>query len=462
MNRFRKESDSLGIVEVPEEALWGAQTERSRQNFVIGGEKMPNALIRALALIKKAAAIANNEANVLPKEKCTIICKVVDEILAGSFMDQFPLVIWQTGSGTQTNMNVNEVIANRANELLGAKRGAKSPIHPNDDVNKSQSTNDVFPSAIYIAAVTDITKTLMPALKELERALRKKAKAFHDIIKVGRTHLMDAAPLTLGQEFSGYATQVGMSIEAIESTLSELSDLAVGGTAVGTGLNAPKGFGERVCKILTRLSGIPFTSAENKFASLAAHDAAISTSGALRRTACALFKIASDIRLLASGPRAGFAEIFIPTNEPGSSIMPGKVNPTQCEALMMVAIQVMGLDAAIGFAGSLGNFELNVFKPLIGYDLLRSICLLGDGVRSFTHHCVSGIEPNRARIQEFLENSLMLATALNTTLGYDKATEIVKKAYKENISLSSAAQKLGVLTEEEFKKAVDPKKMVFI
>jgi fumarate hydratase, class II len=456
----RKEQDTFGAIDVPASSLWGAGTERSRRNFTIGKTLMPKELIYSIAIIKKAAARANFELGVLPKEKCDLIVKGADEILSGKLDDQFPLVIFQTGSGTQTNMNVNEVIANFANVLAGGKLGEKSPIHPNDDVNKSQSTNDVFPSAIHVAATIEIQSKLLVSLKRLEKELSKKAEEFCDIIKVGRTHLMDAAPLSLGQEFSGYAAQIHNAILGIEATLPQLRALAIGGTAVGTGLNAPRGFALLMCKIISELTNTTFTTAENKFEALASHDAAVATSGALKRLSCALFKIANDIRFLASGPRAGLAEIFIPENEPGSSIMPGKVNPTQCEAMTMVALQVMGYDTTIGFAGASGHFELNVFKPLIGYNLLQSIALLHGAIESFIDHLVIGIRPNSARISALLENSLMLATALNPIVGYDKAAEIVKLAHKENISLKEAALKLGYLTSEQFDKAIDPKKMV--
>ncbi|MBN4066889.1 class II fumarate hydratase [Simkania negevensis] len=458
---MRKEKDSLGEVEVADEAYYGAQTQRSKENFKIGDEKMPMALIRAFAVVKKAAAIVNAELGLLPKEKKEVISTVCDEILVGEMgADQFPLVVWQTGSGTQTNMNVNEVISNRAIELMGGVKGSKDPIHPNDDVNKSQSSNDTFPTAMHIAAKTAIVNELLPSLRTFQDALTEKSVAFKEIIKTGRTHMMDATPLSLGQEFGGYAAQVGFSVRAINHTLAHLSEIALGGTAVGTGLNSPDAFPQRVAEVISELTGIKFITGSNKFEGLAAHDAIVEVSGALRQTACVLFKIADDIRLMASGPRCGFGELILPTNEPGSSIMPGKVNPTQSEALTMVAIQVMGNDAAIGFAGSQGDFELNVYKPMMIYNLLQSIVLLAQGAQNFTDKCVNGIEPNIKRIAHHLEESLMLATALNTHIGYDKAALIVKKAYTENTTLKQAAIELGMLDEKTFDEIVDPKKMV--
>lgn len=458
---FRVEKDSLGEVFVPKNAYWGPQTQRSKQNFDIGQEKMPQELLLALVLIKKAAAKANCTLKVLSKKKMQAISKACDEILSGALVDEFPLSVWQTGSGTQTNMNVNEVIANRAIELLGSKKGDKTVIHANDDVNKSQSTNDVFPTAIHIAALLQIQKKLLPALQNFHSVLRKKSKDFASILKVGRTHLMDAAPLTLGHEFSAYASQIDHGIRALKSTLAFLKELAIGGTAVGTGLNAPKGFTKTVIKEISKETGIHFVPAENPFEALASNDAIISVSGALKRIAAASFKIANDIRWLASGPRCGIGEIFIPENEPGSSIMPGKVNPTQCEAMTQVAIQVMGNDTAIGFAGALGNFELNVFKPLLAYNLLQSINLLTDAITSLNLRCVKGIKPHKKRLKENLERSLMHATALNPAIGYDMASKIVRKAYLEDISLKEAALALGALSSDEFDRIINHQKMVF-
>ncbi|MCS6905876.1 MAG: class II fumarate hydratase [Bacteroidia bacterium] len=460
MNNFRIEKDTMGEVQVPSDKYWGAQTQRSLQNFKIGGQKMPLEVIRAFAVLKKAAAITNAELGVLAKEKAEIIGKVCDEILSGQLDEHFPLVVWQTGSGTQSNMNVNEVISNRAIELLGGEIGSKTPIHPNDDVNKSQSSNDTFPTAMHIAAYQKLHHHTLPKLRALHFELAAKAKAFERVVKIGRTHLMDATPLTLGQEFSGYATQLAHSIRAIENTLPHLAELALGGTAVGTGINAPKGYAELVAKHIAELTGLPFVSAENKFEALACHDTMVEVSGALKRTAVALMKIANDIRLLASGPRCGIGEILIPENEPGSSIMPGKVNPTQSEAVTMVCAQVIGNDAAIAVGAMQGHFELNVFKPVIIYNLLQSAQLLGDAADSFLKNCVVGIEPNYARIKMHLDNSLMLVTALNPYIGYDKAAQIAKKAHKENITLKEAAIALGFLTAEEFDKYIKPEEMV--
>lgn len=460
MTADRKEKDSLGEISVAGDKYWGAQTERSYQNFRIGGHKMPIEVIRALTLVKKAVAIVNTSLGLLSEEKKELIVRVCDEILAGQFDDNFPLVVWQTGSGTQTNMNVNEVISNRANELAGYPLGQKKPIHPNDDVNKSQSSNDAFPTAMYIAAVLIIHHTLLPNLIVLQEGFEKKTEEFREIVKVGRTHLMDAAPLTLGQEFSGYAAQLKQAIRAIEQALDPLYEIALGGTAVGTGLNAPPQFAQKAAEEIARLTNFPFVSAENKFAALAAHDALVGMSGALRQTADVFLKIANDIRWLASGPRCGIGEILIPANEPGSSIMPGKVNPTQCEAMTMVAVQVMGNDLTVSLAGSMGNFELNTFKPVMIYNLLESIHLLADMALSFYEKCLVGIQPNLKRIQENLDQSLMLATALNTKIGYDKASQVVQKAYQEDISLKEATVQLGFLTEEQFNTVVDPKKMV--
>ncbi len=460
LNNMRKESDSLGDVWVSKEVYYGSQTQRSLDNFRIGEEKIPLRLIYALAIVKKAAAIVNCELNLLKKDKKDIIVRVCDEILAGTLDHHFPLVIWQTGSGTQTNMNVNEVISNRAIEILGGDMGSKTPIHPNDDVNKSQSSNDVFPTAMHIAAVLAVQKDLLPNLELLSSGLQKKAAEFSDIIKIGRTHLMDATPITLGQEFSGYAAQLKNGIEAIKKTLKPVYELAIGGTAVGTGLNTVEGYDVQMVAVIAKLTGQDFLPARNKFEALACNDAIVELSGSLKRLSGAFMKIANDIRFLASGPRSGLGEIFIPDNEPGSSIMPGKVNPTQSEAMTMVAVQVMGNDVAIGIAGSQGHFELNVFKPVMIYNLLQSIQLLGDVARNFHDKCLLGIVPNTKRIQELLNNSLMLATALNPVIGYDKAAKVVQKAFKEGTSLKQAAVAMNILSEEEFDRAIDPSKML--
>lgn len=456
----RIESDSMGQVLVPSNRYFGAQTQRSLENFPIGKEKMPIEVIHSLAIVKKAAAIVNNELGLLSLELKNVICEVCDEILEGSLNDHFPLSVWQTGSGTQTNMNINEVISNRAIEKLGGKMGSKAPIHPNDDVNKSQSSNDVFPSAMHIAAKLDICRVLIPFLHILRDTLHHKSDQFKDIVKIGRTHLMDATPLTLGQEFSGYVSQLDHGIKALENTLPHLSEIALGGTAVGTGINTHPKYANRVAEVISELTGLSFHSAPNKFEALATNDALVEVSGALKRIAVSLFKIANDIRWLSSGPRCGIGEIIIPANEPGSSIMPGKVNPTQCEALMMIAIQVMGNDVTIGFAGSQGNLELNVYRPLIIYNLIQSIRLLSDGALNFNGKCAVDIEANEGRINEHLNRSLMLATALNKEIGYDKASQIVKKAYQENTTLKEAALALNMLSEEQFDRVVDPKKMV--
>jgi fumarate hydratase class II len=457
---YRIEYDTLGEVSVPEDKLWGAQTQRSLQNFRIGGHRMPKEVIYALAIAKKAAALTNADLGVLPTEKAQMIADACDEILTGTLDEHFPLVVWQTGSGTQTNMNVNEVIANRANQKLGQPLGAKKPIHPNDDVNKSQSSNDVFPAAMHIAAYLAVRDQLLPALDKLATALAGKAQAFAGIIKVGRTHLMDAVPMRLGQEFSGYHHQVQSARAEVAHALNEVRELALGGTAVGTGLNAPKGFAEKVAAKIAELTGAPFVSAPNKFAALAAHDALVSLSGALKRTAAALMKIANDIRLLGSGPRAGLAELNLPENEPGSSIMPGKVNPTQSEAMTMVCCQVIGNDAAITCGGFQGHLELNVFKPLIIHNLLESAHLLADACHSFVDNCVVGIQPNEAAIQRHLDRSLMMVTALNPIIGYEKAAKIAQKAHKEDKTLKEAALELGYLTAEEFDRHVRPEGMV--
>lgn len=457
---YRIEKDTMGEVNVPADKYWGAQTERSRNNFRIGPEgSMPKPIIYAFAYLKKAAAYTNAELGVLPIEKRDLIAKVCDEILTGKLDSQFPLVIWQTGSGTQSNMNVNEVISNRALVLSGGKLGEKSPVHPNDDVNKSQSSNDTYPTALHIAAYKEVVEHTIPAAEKLQKALADKAEQFKDIVKIGRTHLQDATPLTLGQEFSGYAAQVQYGINAIKATLSHLSQLALGGTAVGTGLNTPKGYDVKVAQHIAEFTGLPFVTAPNKFEALASHDAVVGTHGALNQLAVALFKIAQDIRLLGSGPRSGIGELLLPENEPGSSIMPGKVNPTQNEALTMVCAQVMGNNTTITFAGANGNYELNVFKPVIAANFLQSAQLLGDACISFTDHCVSGIEPNKKRIKELVDNSLMLVTALNTHIGYEKSAKIAKAAHKNGTTLKEEAVKSGFLTAEEFDKWVKPEDM---
>jgi len=459
--QYRIEKDSLGNVQVPANVYWGAQTQRSKENFKIGGHRMPMEVIRAFAILKKAAAQANVDLGVLPKNKLTLIAKVCDEILKGQLDDQFPLVVWQTGSGTQSNMNLNEVIANRGHVINGGKLDdAKKVLHPNDDVNKSQSSNDTFPTAMSIAAYSYLVEHTLPALKLLHQELDAKAKAFKKIVKIGRTHLMDATPLTLGQEFSGYASQVEHGIKAITNTLPHLAELALGGTAVGTGLNAPKGYDKLVANKIATLTGHPFVTAKNKFESLAAHDAIVASHGALKSVAVSLNKIANDIRLLASGPRSGIGEINIPSNEPGSSIMPGKVNPTQSEAMTMAMAQVIGNDVAVSAGGMQGHFELNVFKPVIIFNFLTSARLIADCCHSFVEHCVNGIEANTARIKMHVDNSLMLVTALNTHIGYDKAAEIAKKAHIENTTLKEAALALGYLTAAEFDKWVRAEDMV--
>ncbi|MFB3788431.1 MAG: class II fumarate hydratase [bacterium] len=457
---FRVEKDTMGEMQVPESAYYGAQSARSLMNFKIGTERMPLELIKAFGILKKAAALVNHDLGVLPEGKKELIVKAADEIIAGKLDEHFPLVVWQTGSGTQTNMNVNEVIANRANEMAGRPRGVKSPIHPNDDVNMSQSSNDTFPAAMHIAAVMEIHRRLLPQLADLTRVFEEKAEKFKSIVKIGRTHLMDATPLTLGQEFSGYVTQLKHGRRRIENTLPHLYELALGGTAVGTGLNTPPCFAGLVAEKIAVLTGLPFVAAENKFESLSSHDAIVEASGALKTLAASLFKIANDIRLYASGPRCGIGELLIPENEPGSSIMPGKVNPTQCEAMTQVAVQVMGNDAAIGFAGANGHFQLNVFKPVMIYNLLQSIRLLADACESFNQNCAVGIEANGAVITRNLNNSLMLVTALNTRIGYDKAAAIAKKAHKEHMTLREAAVQLGYLTGEEFDRYVRPEEMI--
>lgn len=458
---YRIEKDTMGEVQVPADKYWGAQTERSRNNFKIGPEaSMPKEIIEAFAYLKKAAAYANTDLGVLPSEKRDLIAKVCDEISKGELNDQFPLVIWQTGSGTQSNMNVNEVISNRALVLGGGKLGEKSPIHPNDDVNKSQSSNDTFPTAMHIAAYKKVVTHTLPAVEKLRNTLLNKSEKFKDVVKIGRTHLMDATPLTLGQEFSGYVAQLDHAIKAIKNTLTHLSELALGGTAVGTGLNTPKGYDIKVAEYISKFTGLPFVTAPNKFEALAAHDAIVETHGALKQLAVSLFKIAQDIRLLASGPRSGIGELFIPENEPGSSIMPGKVNPTQNEAMTMVCAQVLGNDTTISFSGTQGNYELNVFKPVMAYNFLQSAQLLGDACKSFNDHCAIGIEPNYTRIKELVNNSLMLVTALNTHIGYENAAKIAKTAHKNGTTLKEEAINLGLVTAEQFDQWVRPEDMV--
>ncbi len=459
--KFRKEKDSIGIIKVPADKYWAAQTQRSSENFKIGGQQMPIEIIRAFAILKKAAAITNAELGVLPKATAKLIGKVCDEILAGKLDDQFPLVVWQTGSGTQSNMNVNEVIANRGHVLKGgALTDEKKVLHPNDDVNKSQSSNDTFPTAMHIAAYTVLMETTLPGIQALRDTLNDKAKAFKNVVKIGRTHFMDATPLTVGQELSGYVSQLDHGMATIKNSLKHLQELALGGTAVGTGLNTPKGYAKLVAKHIAKLTGLPFVTAKNKFEALAAHDAIVESHGALKTVAVSLMKIGNDIRMLASGPRCGIGELIIPANEPGSSIMPGKVNPTQAEALTMAMAQVMGNDVAINFGGATGHFELNVFKPMMIFNFLMSARLIGDACRSFNDNCAAGLEPNYERIKMNLDNSLMLVTALNTHIGYDKASTIAKKAHKEGTTLKAAATALGYLTEAEFDKWVRPEKMI--
>ena len=455
----RIESDSMGKIEVPNDRYYGAQTARSLIRFDIGTDKMPPELIRALGVLKKAAALVNQDLGKLPPEKAKLIVQAADEVIEGKLNDHFPLRIWQTGSGTQTNMNANEVISNRAIEIAGGVMGSKKPIHPNDDVNMSQSSNDTFPTAMYIAAASRVAEALIPAVERLRDALKDKAQEFGEVVKIGRTHLMDATPLTVAQEMSGWSSLLDRDIERLNEALPGICELAIGGTAVGTGLNAHPEFGERAAKKIAELTGLPFHSHPNKFAALSAHDELVFASGALKTLAASLMKIANDIRWLGSGPRAGLGELVLPENEPGSSIMPGKVNPTQSEAMTMVAVQVMGNDAAIGFAGSQGNFELNVFKPVMIHNFLHSVRLLTDACRSFTDHCVQGMELDRQRIEHYVSNSLMLVTALNPKIGYDKAAEIAKKAHKERTSLKEAALKLGYLTEKEFDEIIRPEKM---
>lgn len=456
----RLEKDSLGELSVPSDRYWGAQTARSLMFFDIGEQQMPKAVIAAMGILKKAAAQVNADLGRLSPEKATLILQAADEVIAGQLNDHFPLSVWQTGSGTQTNMNVNEVIANRAIAMVGGILGSKDPIHPNDHVNLSQSSNDTFPTAMHIAAVQEIHQQLLPNLHKLRDALAEKSQAFESWIKIGRTHLMDAVPLTLGQEFSGYVAQLDACIDSLHLNLNPLYALALGGTAVGTGLNTHPEFAERVAAEIARLTGFPFISAPNKFAALACHDPLVQVSGTLKTLACALMKIANDLRWMGSGPRSGLGELTLPANEPGSSIMPGKVNPTQCEAMTMVCVQVMGHDVAIAMAGSQGNFELNVFKPLIIYNLLDSVDLLSDACASFCDHCVVGLQANQDRIQDLLQNSLMLVTALNPHIGYDKAAKVALKAYTEGTNLQDACVELGFLTAAEFQQLVRPEQML--
>ncbi len=458
---IRIEKDTMGPVEVPADKYWGAQTQRSVNNFKIGDQLMPIEIIYAFAYLKKAAALVNLDLGVLAEEKAKLIAKVCDEILEGNLDDQFPLVVWQTGSGTQSNMNLNEVIANRAHVIKGNKLGeGQKLIHPNDDVNKSQSSNDTFPTAMHIAAYKMIVEKTIPGVKKLRDTLATKSKEFMQIVKIGRTHWMDATPLTLGQEFSGYVSQLDHSLKALRNTLPHLAEIALGGTAVGTGINAPKGYSEKVAAKIAELTGLPFVTAPNKYESLAAHDAVVEASGALKRLSVSLMKMANDLRVLSSGPRSGIGEIMLPANEPGSSIMPGKVNPTQTEAMTMVCAQVIGNDVAISIGGTHGHFELNVFKPVMIVNLLHSARLLGDACVSFNDNCAAGIVPNLDTIKKHVENSLMLVTALNPHIGYEKSAEIAKKAFSENTTLREAALALGYVTDADFTKWVDPKKMV--
>ena len=458
---FRKEKDSIGYIDVPADKYWAAQTQRSCENFKIGGQKMPTEVIDAFAYLKKAAALTNEACGVLPADKVALIGQVCDEIIAGKLKDEFPLVVWQTGSGTQSNMNVNEVIANRAHVLNGGSLlDEVKSIHPNDDVNKSQSSNDTFPTAMHISAYKILVDQTIPALKELRNTFEVKSKQYMGVVKIGRTHFMDATPLTVGQELSGYVSQIDHGVRAIQHTLSHLSELALGGTAVGTGINTPAGYAEKVADKIAELTRIPFVSGQNKFEGLSGHDALVEAHGALKTVAVSLMKIGNDIRLLASGPRCGIGEYNIPANEPGSSIMPGKVNPTQSEAITMVCAQVMGNDVAINIAGSNGHFQLNVFKPVMIFNFLMSAQLLGDAARSFNENCIKGLEPNYENIQDNLNNSLMLVTALNTKIGYDNAAKIAKKAHAEGKTLKQAAAELSLLTEEQFDEWVKPEDMI--
>jgi len=460
MTTTRTEKDTMGSIEVPADRYWGAQTQRALEHFRIGTERFPREMIRAFGLIKKACALVNRDLGLLPEDRAHAIVQAADEVIEGELDGHFPLSIWQTGSGTQTNMNANEVIANRASELLGGALGSERPIHPNDDVNRSQSSNDTFPTAMHIAAIEELEGRLLPVVGRLRETLWAKARDYGDVVKIGRTHLQDAVPLTLGQEMSGWASQIDRALEQIRAARLGLYELALGGTAVGTGLNAPPGFGDQVAKVIATLTGRPFVSAPNKFEALAAHDALVFTHGALRALAATLMKVANDVRLLASGPRCGIGELRIPENEPGSSIMPGKVNPTQCEALTMVCAQVMGNDVAVGIAGASGHLELNVFKPVIIHNVLTSGRLLADASESFDIHCARGIEPDRERIRYLVERSLMLVTALAPRLGYDLAAQIARKAHAEAVTLKEAAVALGYLTAEEFDREVRPEGMV--
>ncbi|MEX0961570.1 MAG: class II fumarate hydratase [Simkaniaceae bacterium] len=460
MSKKRIEIDSMGQVSVPEDRLWGAQTQRSLENFKVGGHRMPIEVIHAFGIIKKAAAIVNAELQVLSNEKRDRIVEAAEAIREGTLDDHFPLVVWQTGSGTQTNMNVNEVISNYAAQKMGKKLGSKEPIHPNDDVNKSQSSNDTFPTAMHIAASLTLRNHLIIKLKIFRDGLKEKVDQFQNIVKVGRTHLMDATPITLGQEFSGYVSMIDHGLEALENASIHLKELALGGTAVGTGLNCPEGFAEKTAALISEITGIDFISAPNKFEALSASDAMVELSSALKLIACSLMKIANDIRLMGSGPRSGLNELILPSNEPGSSIMPGKVNPTQCESMTMVAAHVIGSDAAITIGAMSGQFELNVFSPMIIYNLIESMNLLGDSCANFYNKCLAGIQANQTKIEKDLQNSLMLVTALNTKIGYDEAANVAKKAFDENTSLKETVLNLNLMTEEEFDEIVDPKKMV--
>jgi fumarate hydratase class II len=457
---MRVESDSMGTIEVPADRYWGAQTQRSVLHFSIGDDRMPVEVVRAFGVLKKACALVNRDLGKLPADRADLIVRAADEVIEGALDEHFPLYVWQTGSGTQSNMNANEVISNRAIELAGGELGSKAPIHPNDDVNMSQSSNDTFPTAMHVAAATAVVRRLIPAVRELRDALERKSGEFADIVKIGRTHLQDAVPLTLGQEFGGYVAQLDADLERLEQTLPGLYELAIGGTAVGTGLNAPAGFGQQAAARIAELTGLPFTAAPNTFAALAAHDAVVMAHGAIRTLAVSLMKIANDVRWLGSGPRSGLGELELPENEPGSSIMPGKVNPTQSEAMTMVCCQVFGNDVAITVAGSQGNFELNVFKPVMIRNFLHSVAILSDVCRTFRGSCVDGIRPNRERIAELVSSSLMLVTALSPRIGYDKAAEIAKKAHHEGTTLKEAALALGYLTEQGYDEAVKPERMV--
>jgi len=460
MSNARIETDSMGQVEVQADKYWGAQTQRSLQNFKIGGHRFGRPMIRAFGIVKKASALTNEALGKLAAEKASLIVRAADEVIAGKLDAHFPLVVWQTGSGTQSNMNANEVIANRAIELAGGQMGSKKPIHPNDDVNRSQSSNDVFPTVMHVAAALELRERLLPAVARLRGAIEKKSHEFRDIVKVGRTHLMDATPLTLGQEFSGWAAQLAFAEKQLTQSLDGLYELALGGTAVGTGLNTHPKWADSVAKKIAELTSLPFRTAPNKFAALAGHEALVAASGAMRTLAAACFKIASDVRLLGSGPRCGIGELHLPENEPGSSIMPGKVNPTQCEAMTMVCVHVMGSDAAVGFAGASGHFELNVFKPVIVHNVLESCGLLADACDSFNDNCLVGIEPNRDVIARHVENTLMLVTALNEVIGYDNAAKVAKLAHAKNMTLRAAAAELGLVKPEDFDKYVRPEKMV--